>query len=361
MDSVTHACLGMLCAVAVSRRDHARSAAVAGLVAGNLPDLDVLIRSQTDPLMSLEYHRHFTHSLVFSPVIMLLGATVGWLWGRLWSLASSGRAVPLGALLLPSLLACWSHLFCDVWTSYGTRLWWPFAQTRISLDLISVIDPIMTLPLLICALLALFRMSAKWAVRGLGWAGVYLLLCAVQQGRATTALSELLAKRGHQASRLTVKPSFGNILLWRSIYEADGHYYVDAIRPGWWGNVQILKGAETPVLEGPASADAPWQGLPAGSTALEDVRRFYHFSDRWVVWIPNAKAQKPADQRMLGDLRYAQIPNEVAPLWGISYLVNDPQKHAQTESFRQMSAAPWQKLWAMILGRLLPHAGEPGA
>ncbi len=31
-------------------------------------DLDVLIKSSTDPLLALEYHRHFTHSLLFIPV-----------------------------------------------------------------------------------------------------------------------------------------------------------------------------------------------------------------------------------------------------------------------------------------------------
>ena len=43
-----------------------------GALAGAAPDLDVLIRSETDPLLALQYHRHFTHALLIAPLIGLL-------------------------------------------------------------------------------------------------------------------------------------------------------------------------------------------------------------------------------------------------------------------------------------------------
>ena len=43
-----------------------------GLIAGMAPDLDVLIRSSSDPLLFLEYHRQFTHSIIFIPIGGLL-------------------------------------------------------------------------------------------------------------------------------------------------------------------------------------------------------------------------------------------------------------------------------------------------
>ena len=36
------------------------------------PDLDVLFQSPTDPILFLEFHRQFTHSLVFIPIGALL-------------------------------------------------------------------------------------------------------------------------------------------------------------------------------------------------------------------------------------------------------------------------------------------------
>ena len=41
---------------------------------------------------------------------------------------------------------------------------------------------------------------------------------------------QLASARGHIPVRLEVKPTFGNTFLWRSIYEFDGRFYVDAIR-----------------------------------------------------------------------------------------------------------------------------------
>ena len=39
-----------------------------GGLAALAPDLDVLIRSETDPLLAIEHHRGFTHSLAVIPV-----------------------------------------------------------------------------------------------------------------------------------------------------------------------------------------------------------------------------------------------------------------------------------------------------
>ena len=48
------------------------TAAGVAAAAGAAPDLDIFIRSATDPLVAVEYHRHFTHALPLAP----LGAAV---------------------------------------------------------------------------------------------------------------------------------------------------------------------------------------------------------------------------------------------------------------------------------------------
>ena len=62
-----------------------RRAWLYGCVGGLAPDLDVFIRSSADPLVALEYHRHFTHSLLFIPI----GGT---LVGLPWALRPRHRA-----------------------------------------------------------------------------------------------------------------------------------------------------------------------------------------------------------------------------------------------------------------------------
>jgi inner membrane protein len=73
MDIVTHALLGAASGIALTcDRAHTKSAALAGALGAMLPDVDVFIDSAQDPLLVIEYHRQFTHSLLIAP----LGAAI---------------------------------------------------------------------------------------------------------------------------------------------------------------------------------------------------------------------------------------------------------------------------------------------
>ena len=67
MDPLSQAAIGAAAAQSFSRKADLFRVGVVGALAGMAPDLDVLIRSSTDPLLQLEYHRQFTHSLIFIP------------------------------------------------------------------------------------------------------------------------------------------------------------------------------------------------------------------------------------------------------------------------------------------------------
>ncbi|MFM2171834.1 MAG: hypothetical protein RI957_2063, partial [Verrucomicrobiota bacterium] len=221
MDPLTHGLLGMAAAVCVAPRELRRQAAVAGFFAGEFPDLDVLLRSETDPLFSLAMHRHFTHSLVMVPVI---GVLMTWLvvsWQR-WR----GRATAAAPVVIAASAAAFSHAFCDVWTSYGTRWFWPFSQERVSWDLISVIDPLFTLPLLPLVVMGIVKRSRPWMVCALCWGAFYLSICSWQNHQVMLAARGLAESRDHDIQRITVKPSFANIVVWRALYEANGNAYV---------------------------------------------------------------------------------------------------------------------------------------
>ena len=98
MDPLTHATLGIAVALAVAPRGaYLPSIALAGFAAGTLPDIDIVLHSETDPLFSLEYHRHFTHSILFSPNIALRGTVLEWLTLR-WF----GQRSPYRPMLFPA-------------------------------------------------------------------------------------------------------------------------------------------------------------------------------------------------------------------------------------------------------------------
>mgnify|MGYP003323173650 CR=1 FL=1 len=74
MDPVSQGAIGATFAVATVRRNKVASIALIGALAGLAPDVDVFFQSDSDPLLFLEYHRLFTHSLLFIPFGALIVA-----------------------------------------------------------------------------------------------------------------------------------------------------------------------------------------------------------------------------------------------------------------------------------------------
>ncbi len=339
MDPITHAAFGVACALAVAGKDAPRrQVALAGLAGGWLPDADIFLKSASDPLFQIEYHRHFTHSLAFSPVLAVLGAGIAWMLARVFRQRPGWRA-----LFWPAWVAVLGHVFCDWWTSYGTRVWWPFSDTRAALHWISVVDPLFTLPLLACVLYAVVSKRARPVWLGLGWAVCYLGLAVAQQQRARQVLHEWVRERGGdpQAWRATVKPSFANIVVWRALAVEGETLHIFAIRCGAGSPTMITGGSAA--LFADAVAAARHFNLPEGSRQARDIERFFHFSDRWVGMFPG-------EQRALGDLRYAALPYEIAPMWGIRVPPDDPEAAVEWINAAGLDDRPWSRLWRMIRG-----------
>jgi inner membrane protein len=348
MDPLTHSVFGVACAIAGTRQKVSRrAAALAGLAGGLLPDADVLLRSASDPLFTLEYHRHFTHSFAFAPVIALMGAIIASLILRAFR-----HTVPWQWLFFPALLGGLSHIFCDAWTSYGTRLWWPIAQTRVGLDWISIIDPVLTVPLVACIALAVRYASRKAASVGLAWVTLYLGFCLVQRHRAATALDQWLATSPMKPiDRRELKPSFGNVVVWRVLLQAGQECHVMAVRCPLFGETVVLPGTSQPMF---ATAEAAILALqvPAGSRQAKDIQRFHDFSAGWI-------GQLPSDAMILGDLRYSSLPTEIRPLWGIQVNPAEPESHVAMRHFRADRTPSLNRLMKMVQGTPAAPAALP--
>jgi inner membrane protein len=337
VDPLSQGALGAAVAATPARARRVAVAAGLGALSGMAPDLDVLIRAPSDPLLFLEYHRQFTHALAFVPVGALVCALVAYPLARRW--------LAFGAVYGFCLLGYASHGLLDACTSYGTQLWWPFADTRVAWNFIAVVDPVFTLPIVALVALAAWRRVPGLAGAALIWALAYLGVGAWQHGRANAAAVALAAERGHDAERLTVKPSFGNLLVWKSIYLADGQFHVDALRLG--RAVTRYPGDSAPRLD--TARDLPW--LVPDSRQARDVERFRRFSDDYLALLTH-------DPPHIGDIRYSMVPNRIDPLWGIR--LTRARGDDPTARFVQNSrASPEERqvLWAMIRGK--PVDEEP--
>ncbi|MCX8819684.1 metal-dependent hydrolase, partial [Vibrio parahaemolyticus] len=124
MDPLTQGLLGATLPLAVSNKRNLAVVGVLGVVSGMAPDLDVLIRSSTDPLLYLEYHRQFTHSLLFIPFGSFICALL------LYPLFAKKRGLSFRQSWLYCALGYSTHALLDACTSYGTQLFWPISNTR---------------------------------------------------------------------------------------------------------------------------------------------------------------------------------------------------------------------------------------
>jgi len=68
MDPLSQGVVGAIVPQSFAQKNTLFWATVIGFLSGLAPDLDIFIRSDIDPLLFLEYHRQFTHSLIFIPI-----------------------------------------------------------------------------------------------------------------------------------------------------------------------------------------------------------------------------------------------------------------------------------------------------
>ena len=168
MDPVSQGAFGAIFAQTISNKKKLIAGSILGCLAGLAPDLDVIIRSSTDPLLKLEFHRQFTHSLVFIPI----GALIVALFTRIFF----KKYLSWKQSYLFCLFGYATHGLLDACTSYGTQLLWPFSNERISWNNISVVDPFLTVPIIILIIISILRKNKFISFLGIIYIFLFLHL-----------------------------------------------------------------------------------------------------------------------------------------------------------------------------------------
>ena len=330
MDPLSQGTVGAALAQSSASKKNIFKISVIGFLAGLAPDLDVLIQSSTDPILSLEYHRQFSHSLFFIPFGALIVALL------IFPLVK--KSMNLKTVYIASLLGYATHGLLDACTSYGTLLFWPFSNERVTWNNISIIDPLFTIPALILAVTAIKTKKRIFSFFSIGWIIFYLSLGLVQYERALSAANDLAESRGHNPDRLTLKPSFGNLILWKSIYQHEQTFYVDAIRTVRSSTVCLGESIEIFDYQQHLS------GLDKESQQARDVERFRWFSQDYLGF--------DEEKNLVTDVRYSMLPNQIQPMWG---LVIDDQRdtnaHAIWWTGRDLDQSQWDTFIEMLSGK----------
>ena len=222
--------------------------------------------------------------------------------------------------------------------SYGTQLFWPFSNARVTWNNISIVDPLFTIPALVLVVIAIKTKKKIFSFISIGWIIFYLSLGFIQYERALLVAVELTRLRGHNPERLTLKPSFGNLILWKSIYQHKETFYVDAIRTAQTST--WCEGENIRVFD----YHKHLPNLKKESQQKKDIERFRWFSQDYLGY--------DKERNIVTDVRYSMIPNQIAPMWG---LVIDEQRdvseHAIWWTSRSLDQSQIDLFKNMLIGR----------
>lgn len=265
MDSLTQIVLGAAVGELVLGRKVGNKAILWGAIAGTIPDLDVLSKLFLDDLRANEVHRGMTHSIFVS---LALAPIFGqWITRHQRSFlamfvslialvfvsgaASIAAQVAISAVALAVIVLIfrqvkgsdqatakeWSWLFwwvlvthalLDCFTTWGTQLFWPLPM-KVAFNNIFVVDPLYTLPFLVCVVIALFLNRSdprrRW-INGLGLvlSSAYMVLTLVTKTIAYSNFRDSLVRQGITYNAISTRPSPFNTILWTANVDRGDEY-----------------------------------------------------------------------------------------------------------------------------------------
>ncbi len=291
MDSITQVILGATCGEAVLGKKIGNRAMIWGGIAGTIPDLDVIANLVADPLTALAFHRGPMHSLLFACIMpFLLGPLIKKLYDRNWPELHAWKITgySIGLLLyvfvsvLITLLANllkggiawssifffsslgilffyfryqqvfkksnevdqatkweWIHLFfwaifthpiLDMFTTFGTRLFWPFSDVRVAISSVSIADPFYTIPFAVFLLLAALqnRLSIwrKYFYRtAVIVSSLYFIFTLYNKQKIDTLFENSLKMNQIECEKYMTVPTILNNFLWFNIAKKGDQYY----------------------------------------------------------------------------------------------------------------------------------------
>ena len=330
MDPLTHGLAGAIATQTFATKAKMRPAVATGFLAALLADADIFIFSGSDPLLNVEIHRQFTHSLAFIPIGAFIATILLWLVMKRYLTAKDIFLFSLAGYATSGLL--------DACTSYGTQLLWPFLDTRYSWNLVSVVDPILTTGLLLLTARALYKQNRTMIWLAWGWLFVILLNGWVQHNRAETKMFDLANQRGHEIHQLVVKPTIGNQILWRGTYQYQNRIQTDAVRTGFLSSVKVYEGESAPVI----AVEQDYSEFE-GTTLYADLKRFEKLSEGYLI-------RHPDDPEVIGDARYSMLPTSLVPLWGVETDTSNTDEHLPFLYFRDANEEARQTFINMLAG-----------
>lgn len=296
MDPITHAALGAAFSQVFFGKYNKHIPWLVGAVAAMAPDLDIFIYFKNNPFSFELWHRNFTHSLTFIPIGALLVA--------LFFLCIKYFRLHWKITLGVAFVGYATHGLLDALTSFGTLLFWPWSYTRVSWDIISIVDPLVTLPLILGTTASVIHQQQKWVIMGLLFVCGIFILNAFQHQRTMKAVQLFAKKENLALTQIKSMPALARSTHWRAIAKNNkaNCLLIADVYVSITGKTSIEPLGFVPLYSDPANS--------------EGLAIFNWFCDTYVVIANN-------DPLIIADGRYTIGENPLYSLWGIEL---SPQK-----------------------------------
>lgn len=217
MDTITHGLIGVLASKSGFYQKARKAATVAFLVGAIFPDADV-ITSIFGPEFSLRYHRGITHSVIAAPFFALF-------WGAIIYRFSSFKNFRFLALMVA--LGTYSHIFFDLITSYGTVIFDPLSTKRYSWNLVFILDPFITIPVLTGLIICWKREEVALKVSAVLFIflSLYLLFCLYSREAVEEKLANFMKERSLSVVKSSAYPRPLAPIFWMGVIETEDKFY----------------------------------------------------------------------------------------------------------------------------------------
>ena len=223
MDSITQIVLGAAVGELIAGKKIGYKAVLWGAFAGTLPDLDIIAGLWQDPITYLSFHRGFSHSIFFAPIMAPLLAIIA-------IYIHKKELLPYRTWINLFFWSLLTHPLLDLFTGYGTQLLNPISNYGFEINSIFIIDPLYTIPFLICLIVGLRKSNSDiertiWVKRGIYISSLYLILSLGLKYYGHTIIKNQAKDQGIVIHRMMSIPGPFTSFLWRGLIETEEAFY----------------------------------------------------------------------------------------------------------------------------------------
>lgn len=217
MDTITHGLIGSLGSKTGYYQKFGKIATYSFLFGSIFPDIDIIV-AILGPDFTMRHHRGITHSLLAVPLLSVL---VMYVTSLIFKTREYKKIYPM------VLLGMYSHIFFDLITAYGTVAFDPISMKRYSWNLVFILDPFITLPVIAGLIISYKRRSLAFTTSVIVFLFLssYLLTCSFVKEYNKNRLINFANVNNIQFDKLEIYPRPLAPFLWLGVIETKDNYY----------------------------------------------------------------------------------------------------------------------------------------